>query len=47
MRISPLSCMLNMAFQQLKIQWLSAESGFKLIACVFLWNSVFSPNIDL
>lgn len=45
--ISLLSPMLNMAFQQLKIQWFSAESGFELIARVFLWSSVFSPCIDL
>ena len=44
--LSPLSCMLNMPFQQQKIQWLSAESEFKLIACVFVRN-IFSPSIDL
>lgn len=46
MCVSPLSCMFNMAFQQLKIQWLSAGSEFKLIACVFVWN-IFSLNIGI
>lgn len=40
--ISPLSCMSNMAFQQLNIQWLSAESEFELIASVF---GIFSAPI--
>lgn len=44
--VSPLPCMLNMVFQWLKIQWLSAESEFELIASVFVWH-IFSPNIDL
>lgn len=47
MPVPLLSCMLNMAFQQLQIQALSAELALGLIACVFLWSSVFSPCIDL
>lgn len=47
MCVFPLFCTLNTAFQQLQIQGSSAEFALGLIACVFLWSSVFSPNTDL